>query len=848
MRRLPRWLVFTLVVLVLASGALASISVGTTRQSFPEIDGQVDVAGLNDNVEVLRDAYGVPHVYADTAEDLFAAQGFVNAQDRFYEMDFRRHLASGRLSELYGESQVETDAYIRTLGWRRVAEAELALLAPSTRRFLDAYASGVNAYLTDRNAGDLSLEYSLLAVQGLDYEPQPWTAVDSLAWTKVMAWDLGSNLQQESERAILTGSLGAARATVLYPSYPREGHEPIVGRGTVVDGAFDPDARRRSAGSPSGLAAAQLRGASGVLEKVHSLNGRLPELLGSRRSDTDRGSNSWVVAGSRTVSGAALLANDPHVATSMPSLLTQVGLHCRVQQPSCPFDVTGFSLTSLPGVVIGRNTSIAWGLTTSYLDVQDLFIEQVEGDTVREGEVFVPLTVRTEEIQVRGEDQPRLIRIRSSRHGPLLSDVDIDLQGVVGSRARDAAGSYAVALSWVASTPGRTLDALLGINQASNFDEFREAAALLSAPSQNLVYADTAGNIGYQLPGAAPRRGRGDGRTPSPGWDARYDWQGLIPFAELPFAYNPPGGFIVAANQPVIGRQYPYPLGSAFSYGWRSQEIVDRLRDAGPLTPDQAEQMFYDDTIRVAADLVPRLLRIHVADPWVLEGQQTMVGWDYSAASNSAAAAYYNVVFHNILKLTFRDELPEPHWPTGGDRWYAVVSDLLKQPRSPWWDDVNTADHRETRDDILLAALTNARKEITSLMARDVDEWQWGRIHTVTLRNQTLGQSGIRPVEALFNRGEFRVGGGPGVVNAQAYTDTLGYEVTTAPAMRMLVDLGDLDQSRWVNQSGASGHAFHRNYDDQAELWAGNRMWPFVSSRAAVEARTTDRLELVPAG
>ena len=191
------------------------------------------------------------------------------------------------------------------------------------------------------------------------------------------------------------------------------------------------------------------------------------------------------------------------------------------------------------------------------------------------------------------------------------------------------------------------------------------------------MYADTAGNIGYQLPGAVPQRGRGDGRTPSPGWDARYDWEGLIPFAELPYAYNPPGGFLVAANQPVIGRQYPYPLGSAYSYGWRSQEIVDRLRDAGPLTLDQAEQLFYDDTIRVAADLVPRLLRIKVSDPWVFEGQQTMVGWDYAAASDSAAAAYFNVVFHNILKLTFRDELPSRSGRpvgTGGMRSWPICS------------------------------------------------------------------------------------------------------------------------------------------------------------------------------
>ncbi len=278
-----------------------------------------------------------------------------------------------------------------------------------------------------------------------------------------------------------------------------------------------------------------------------------------------------------------------------------------------------------------------------------------------------------------------------------------------------------------------------------------------------------------------PLRSRANGQIPSPGWDARYDWKGTIPFAELPYVYNPPAGFIVAANQPIIGPQYPYPLGSAYSYGWRSQEIIDRLRDASALTMDTAEQIFYDDTIRVAADLVPTLLKIKVSDPWVLEGQQTLVGWDYSSAAGSPAAAYFNVVFHNILKLTFRDELPEEQWPHGGDRWYAVVDNLLEQPRDAWWDDVTTKDKVETRDDILLAAMTNARKEITSLMARDTDEWQWGKLHTVTLRNSTLGTSGIPPVERLFNRGDYQVGGGPGIVNAMAYDDTLGYAVTSAP-------------------------------------------------------------------
>jgi penicillin G amidase len=847
-RRIPRWPIFTAIVLVLALGSLSSVGIATVRRSFPETSGRLMVSGLKGQVEVLRDSFGVPQIYADNPEDLFLAQGYVQAQDRFFEMDFRRHLAAGRLSELFGKSQLESDTYIRTLGWRRVAEQELALLAPSTRRYLDAYAAGVNASIADRAAGDISLEYSLLRLQGLDYTPQPWTAADSVSWLKVMAWNLGENLDEEAERAIITGKLGAGRAASLFPRYPLDDDfAPILRRGDVVGKAFDPSASRGSGRPlPPGLSVDQLRKATGALESVAKINRSIPRLFGSGSGAGEIGSNSWAVAGSGTASGKAILSNDPHLPTSIPSVFAQVGLHCRTLSEACPFDVSGFSMASVPGVVIGKNTKIAWGLTTSYVDAQDLYLEDVRGDTVLEGDKYVPLNVITEEIRVRGEDQPRSIRIRSSPHGPLLSDVDQRLQQVSASRTTPGAAPYAVALSWTALQPGRTMDALLALDQAQNFAEFRAATALLSAPSQNFIYADTAGNIGYQLAGAVPLRRKGNGTKPSPGWDPTYGWQGTIPFAKLPYVLNPPSGFIVAANQQVIGAQYPYPLGSTYSYGWRSQEIVDRLRDAPPLTMDSAEQFFYDDTIRFAADLVPILLKIKVADPWVVEGQRTLVGWDYLASEDSAAAAYFNVVCHNILKLTFRDELPQELWPAGGDRWYAVLTMLMKQTQNPWWDDVTTKDKIETRDDILLAAMINARKEITSLMARDTDQWQWGKLHKVRLQNPTLGSSGIKPVEDLFNRGDYQVGGGPAVVNAMAYDDRTGYAVTDGPTMRMLIDLGDLDASRWVNQSGVSGHAFNRHYDDQTELWANQQLWPFVSSRGAVEARTQTRQELLP--
>jgi penicillin amidase len=845
--RIPRWLIFTALVVVLALGTLTSLSVATVRRSFPALSGNLLVSGLKGPVDIFRDSYGVPHIYADNPEDLFEAQGYTQAQDRFYEMDFRRHLAAGRLSELYGPSQVQTDAYVRTLGWRRVAEQELPLLSASTRRYLDAYAAGVNAFIHGKPAADLSLEYSLLGLQGLDYVPEDWTPVDSLSWLKVLAWNLSSNMNQEAELAIMTAKVGAGRAVELFPDYPIEGFEPIVTRGTVEGKTFDPTATRVPARpAPLGLSQDQLRRGVPGLAKTAMIDNGLLQLLGNSGMGGELGSNSWAVAGTHTASGKPMLANDPHLETSIPSTFAQLGLHCRVLYEDCPFDVSGFSLASVPGVVIGKNTKIAWGLTTSYLDVQDLYLEDVRGDTVRVGDQYVPLEIRTEQLKVRGEAEPRNVRIRSSRHGPLLSDVSASLQQVGASGVDPSSAPYSVSLSWVALTPGRTMDALLAVDTAGDFDEFRAAAKLLSAPSKNLIYADTAGNIGYQLPGDVPVRGLSDGRLPSPGWDNGYDWKRRIPFEQLPYAYNPPSGVIVAANQQVIGRQYPYPLGWEYSYGWRSQEIIELLKDAPPLTGDSAEQIFYDNTIRVAADIVPTLLKIKISDPWIREGQQTLVGWDYAADANSAAAAYFAVVFHNILKLTFRDEIPQNLWPAGGDRWYAVVSKLIKEPRDRWWDDVNTTDKIETRDDILLAAMTQARKEITSLMARDADHWQWGKLHRATLRNQTLGVSGIRPVELLFNRGNYQLGGGPAVVDATGYDDRLGYRVRSAPTMRMLVDLGDLDASRWVNQSGVSGHAFQQNYDDQTKLWAAGRTWPFVSSADAVAARTVNRLHLAP--
>ncbi|WP_152361343.1 penicillin acylase family protein [Microlunatus speluncae] len=842
--RLPRWLILTVIVVVLALGGLSSLGVGTVRRSFPQTTGEIALPVLSGPVEVLRDANGVPHLYADDPQDLFAAQGFVHAQDRFFEMDLRRHITAGRLSELFGPSQVTTDAFTRTMGWRRVAEQELELLSAKTRRYLDAYASGVNAYLRERGTSDLSLEYTLLGVQGLSYEPEDWTAVDSLAWLKAMAWDLGANRGQEIDQALTAAVVGEDRAAELWPDHPMHDFDPIVTTGAVRGGAFDPRARPAT-GAAAALTDDQRRAAVPALRAVEAAAAGMPDLLAPDGIGSEVGSNSWVIAGSRTASGKPILGNDPHLATSIPSVFTQVGLHCRQVTDACPFDVSGFSFAGMPGVIIGKNSKISWGLTTSYVDAQDLYLEELRGNTVRVGDGFQELDVHTEPIKVEGEEKPRTLIIRSSKHGPILSDVDPDLQDLSTGQERDDL-TYGIAMSWAALTPSRSMDGIFDLNRATDFDQFRAALGRIGAPSQNLVYADLEGNIGYQLAGQVPQRGKGDGRTLSPGWDSGYDWRGMLPYQRLPYSLNPESGYIVASNQPITGPGYPDRLGSDYSYGWRSQEVADRLRDATGVTLDQAEQLFYDDTNRFAADLVPLLLKVKVSDPWVAEGQTSLVGWDYGTDADSAAAAYFGVVINTVLEETFHDELPERLWPGSADRWYGVLSRLIEEPDDPWWDDVTTPDVTEQRDDILLAAMTQARKEITALVARDPGQWQWGKLHRITLRHQTLGESGIPPVEAMFNRGDFAAPGGPAVVNAMGYDLSEPYRVINGPTMRMLVDLADLDQSRWVNQSGVSGHAYHQNYDDQTELWVTNRLWAFRSGRDQVAAAATERLVLSP--
>ena len=839
----PGWVrnsTYAAVVVLLALLGVLIAGVVVVRHPLPQTDGTVHLPGFTSKVEVLRDSDGIAQIYADDPADLFRAQGYVQAQDQFFLMDFRRHVTAGRLSELLGESTVETDMYIRTMGWRRVASAEYDLLAPTTKAYLQAYSAGVNDYLAGRATTELSVEYTVLALGGLDYEPEKWTPVDSLAWLKAMAWDLRGNMSEEIARTRLSVDRTPEQVDELYPRYPYDRNAPIVTR--AADGS------PRSSPRP-----APGRPALDALEAVQRGTASIPDLLGR---GSGIGSNSWVVSGDHTVSGEPLLANDPHLSASIPGVWMQMGLHCNEVGPECPFDVSGFTFAGLPGVVIGHNRDIAWGMTNLDPDVTDLYLEKVSGKSYVQDGKQLQLAERDEVIRIAGRSS-RLITVRSTKHGPLLSDVSAELSSVganaeVGAGAPPRDNGYAVALAWTALTPRPTADAVFAFDAATSWTEFREAARSFAVPSQNLVYADRAGNIGYQAPGAIPiRQGGRSGDYPAEGWLSKNDWTGrYVPFEQLPNELNPPEGFIVTANQAVTGPDYRWYLSDSPDHGYRSQRIrtllTRQIANGFRLDVGDMARLQLDDRNPMAPVLVPYLMRQLMTSAYYADGQRLLASWDFRQPADSAAAAYFNVVWSNVLRLTFHDQLPEGLWPDGGQRWMAVVSNLLRDPQSQWWDDADTQGVVEDRDMILSQAMLDARDELTRDVALSPEHWAWGKLHQLDLENQSLGQSGIGVVEALLNRGPFEVGGGSSSVDATSWDATQGYHVTSAPSMRMVVDLDDLDRSRWVNLTGASGHAASAHYRDQTALWVRGQTLEWAFSRNSVRAATQDRLVVEP--
>lgn len=869
--RIGRVAFLVVAAIVVVAVAAAFFVTWTIQRSFPQTDGSIELDGLQAEVTVQRDDRGIPTITADSTDDLFYAQGFVHAQDRFFEMDFRRHVTSGRVAEMFGESQAGTDAFLRTLGWRKVAEAEVEAMDDTTRGYYEAYADGVNAYLASRSGAELSLEYAVIGLQNPDYAPEPWEPADSVAWLKAMAWDLRGNIEDETERSLLAAGLSTATdgnapdaATTadmlakLYPEYPFAENPVIVPKISTVPAlgtgaepaAFTPGETEGEAQQAS--TTIDWEETSNVIEAASVLVGDVGEGIGS---------NSWVVSGDLTETGMPLLANDPHLGASLPSVWYQVQLKCSTVDEECPFDVGGFSFSGLPGIVIGHNQKVAWGFTNLTTDVTDLYVERVEGDQYWRDGALVPLEESTETIKVAGGDDIDLT-IRSTVHGPIISGLTDDFTeiaddpepalGVEASApttpvpgSEDA--EYAVSLRWTALDPGTAATAIFALSTAEDFDDFRYAASLFDVPAQNLIYADTEGNIGYQAPGRLPIRGAGDGWMPQPGWDSSYDWTGFIPFEELPVSYNPNSGYIVTANNAIVTDDYGYFLSRDWDYGYRAARIahlIERRAAVAPLTADDMRDIQMDNEMWIGTQLATAMAEVDVSGAGASDAVDLLEAWDGQNSASSAAAAYANVLWSNLVQNIFA-EREQPLPIDGQGRLFTVVSAMLTDPSDPLW--TNEQLDVDGMERMLALSAEEAYDELAALQGTTISRWNWGDLHAITLTSDTLGSSGIAPIEALFNRGPFPVSGGASVVNATGWELGVSYATTTVPSMRMVVDLSDFDASTWNHLTGASGHAFHEHYTDQTADWAAGAQKPWAYSTKAVKSAAVDTLVLSPA-
>ncbi|MCC7206053.1 MAG: penicillin acylase family protein [Anaerolineae bacterium] len=846
-----RRLVVLLVIVALLVGVLAGALLYTSRKMIPQVDGALRLAGLRDEVTILRDAAGVPHIYARNAADLFFAQGVVQAQDRWWQMEFNRHTGLGRISELVGDNEeaLNNDIFIRTVGWNRAAQADLDAISDETRAALDAFSAGVNAYIMGKSGGDLAVEYSLLGVTGVNIPVEPWQPLHSLAWAQVMAWGLSDNLNSELDRLNFASEYGQDNAEAmlpyLMPSYPDD-HPTIL---SADDLPVEPAPVSTTQRAP---------GDSGDLAYLAGVQARLMGTPPEMGKDFGLGSNNWVVSGDLTTTGQPILANDPHLGVQMPSIWYQTGLHCIEVNAECPYDVVGFSFPGAPGVIVGRNTHIAWGVTNATVDTQDLYVIDVDPENdIRyrvDGE-WQDMQVINETIRVGG-GADHTVRVRITRFGPIITDSSFyEWSG-------EAVGKP-LALRWAAiSEPGDLLGAVLGLNRAVDWESFRRALTLWQWPAQNFVYADAQGNIGYQLPGLHPIRAAGQaGLWPVDGSTSANDWRGFIPFENLPRIFNPARGYIVTANNKIVPDEYytqlaarlgdqfgadaTFTFGVDVDRGYRAARITQLIEAAAAdrISVDVMRAIQADNYDLTAPALLPPALALDYGPDVPAEAVAWMGEWDYQMGMDSGQAALYAAYWANLARRLWNDELG---FTMGGSPVSLGAVALVNEPDSAYWDDMSTADRVETRDDVLRAAFVDAFNELKGRLGENYRMWRWGDIHTTTFVSNPLGLSGIGPIEGYVNAGPVRTGGSSETINRSAWDVSAPYEVGSLSSMRMIVDLSDPDGGLWIHTTGQSGHPASLYYREMIDRWRNVQYDRMRFTRDAVEASAANRLTLQP--
>lgn len=778
MKKRVRILIGTGGVVLLLVIATAIFLLYQVRKSFSVVSGSLTVAGLTERVDVMRDSYGVPHVAAKNEHDLMFAQGYVHAQDRLWQMDLQRRAAAGRLSELFGRETIPFDRMFRIIGLDEVCHQIEKRLGPETRARLQAYADGVNAFIATEK-GKYPIEFDMLR-----YDPEPWSPVHSLLVARLMGWELNLSWWTDLTMGAIAERVGLQKALEILPGYPAQ-VAPIVPTGALRQ--------------LSSLSVGYQRTARAFCEAFGILG-----MAG--------GSNAWVVSPSLSSTGGVILANDTHMHLTLPSNWYELLLRCP------DYTVQGMSVPGVPGIVAGRNQFIAWGVTNAMADDADFYVERIDS-TNRTHYFFegnwLPLGFREEEIRVRG-DTSVSVTVRSTRHGPIITDIHTFLQ--------QARYPYVASMRWTGfEVDDDQIGAFARINKAKNWQEFTAGVRGFALPGQNFIYGDVRGNIGYWCGIRLPIRGRQSSLFPLPGWDASAEWRGFVPFEQMPHLFNPPDGYIATANNKIVDDAYPYHISDL----WEPPSRILRLREVlgkkgERFSVDDFERLQNDKTSPLAQEIVPFILEAFRDSTLGLPEAQSVFdhlrNWTFNFSADNVATAIYQQFFVKLLENIYKDEMGEELFhdfvilvnvPT------RVTTRLLKEGSSSWFDDIRTP-AVETRDDIIRRSLREAVAALRDRFGPDVKAWRWGEMHTVTLRHP-FGL--LKPLDRIFNVGPFPVGGGSTTLISGEYSINNPFTVTVGPSFRQIFDMANPKEVRSILPSGESGQVFQKHYSDQTGLW-----------------------------
>jgi len=790
------------------NGNLKSQALGALSQT----EGRIRLKGLRKPVRVLRDEWGVAHIYAETQNDLFFAQGFVAAQDRLWQMDLWRRVGEGELAEVLGPRAIDRDRFARLVRYRGDMKAEYESYAPDARQIIEAFVSGVNAQI-ELSKDRLPIEFQLTGSK-----PEPWTP--EVCLTRMAGYVMTRNASTEVLRAQLAYKFIDETVAMLmghdFALKTAEESGSAEGLGKVAE-LIETDPPRKLE-LPDGLGWKDLKY---IDNRILAAAKDASDPVTFNPND---GSNNWVIDGTMSATGKPILANDPHRTIALPSLRYLVHL------VGPGWNVIGAGEPALPGVAAGHNERVGFGFTIVGIDQQDLYVEEINPANPNEYRYrgkWEQMRVEREQIKVKGEAQPREVELTFTAHGPVIYE--------------DKERHRAYALRWVGSEPGTGgYLASLTLNRVQNWKEFLKAMERWKVPSENLIYADVDGNIGWVAAGMAPIRKGWSGLLPVPGAEGKYEWQGFLPVSELPQSFNPSKHFIATANHNILPPGYKHELGYEWANPirfWRISEVLGSAK--GKFNVADFEKLQYDEVSLPARELTSVLREAKGVKPELRPFVEMLTAWDCSLGKDSAAAALFEIWLSKLTPAVFKRHVSEAAWRAVAERISPLMTiDALKNPSSRWFGPENA---RAERDVTLLTSLEEAVKETRERFGDDPSKWRWGKLHVAPFTH-ALSTDAER--QALFNLPSVERGGDGNTVNN---TSGPAFRQNHGASFREILDVSDWDRSVATNVPGQSGQPGSKHYGDLLPLWAEGKYFPLLYSKQKVEAMAKQRLTLEPA-